>query len=280
MKNNRKRDITIIVMTCDIFEDCWHPFFSCFKKFWPNCEYPIVLANFEKRYINQTKLDISNLNASKFYESIPSWSEIFLRSIKNLSDDSIILLMLDDYFISDYVDYESINKCYDIMQEYKYSNITLTNHDKKRTYKKTNNELISKIDQKSKYRVSTSPALWRVSSLRKYLISDENPWMFELFGTIRSHKIKDSFYRFNEKALTPGFKEVVPYFQTAHLDTAIVQGKWQIGVDKFFKKLNIDIDFSERGFYKTIKPNPILRKIETILTIIKHPKQIIRALFS
>ena len=188
--------------------------------------------------------------------------------------------MLDDYFISDYVDYESINKCYDIMQENKYSNITLTNHDKKRTYKKTNSKLISKIDQKSKYRVTTSPALWRVSSLRKYLISDENPWMFELFGTIRSRKIKDSFYRFNEEALNPGFEEVVPYFQTANLDTAIVQGKWQIGVDKFFKELNIEIDFNERGFYKTTKPNPVLRKIETILTIIKYPKQIFRALFS
>ena len=111
--------------------------------------------------------------------------------------------------------------------------------------------MISQINQKSKYRITTSPALWKVSALKRYLFEDENIWMFELFGTARSHKIKDSFFRFNEECLSPGFKEVIPYFQGDD-DTGIVKGKWQKGIEKLFKDENINIDFSKRLLFLTL----------------------------
>lgn len=159
------------------------------------------------------------------------------------------------------------------MKENNYSNITLTNHDTKRSFESTTNPMISKINQKSKYRITTSPALWRVSALKRYLFDDENIWMFELFGTVRSHKIKDSFFRFNEECLSPGFKEVIPYFEGAD-DTGIVKGQWQKGIEKLFENENIDIDFSERGYYKST--TVLEKKFDTILKLIKHPKQLIR----
>ena len=278
MKNKNKSNITIIVNTCDHFDDCWDPFFKLFEKFWPKCRYPIVLTTFNKKYNYDGNLNIKNLKANQYYSNEPPWSEILLHTLNKLPDDGIVLLMLDDFFISDYVDDETIRKCYEIMKDNNYSNITLTNHDKKRTFEPTDNPMISRIKQKSKYRITTSPALWKVSSLKKYLISDENPWMFELFGTIRSHKIKDYFFRFNEECLNPGFKEVIPYFEGKEGDTGIVKGKWQRGIEPLFDSVNIVIDFSKRGYYKT--KNPLKKKIDTLLKLIKHPKQIIRAVFS
>jgi hypothetical protein len=274
IKPRHKENITIIVNTCDRFEDCWNPFFILLEKFWPDCQYPIILTTFDKKYDYSGNLNIQSLAASKHYKDEPSWCEILLYTLNNLSDDDTILLMLDDFFISDYVDSKVISKCYKIMNENNYSNITLTNHDTKRSFELTNNPMISQINQKSKYRITTSPALWKVSALKRYLFDDENIWMFELFGTTRSHKIKDSFFRFNEKCLSPGFKEVIPYFQGDD-DTGIVKGQWQKGIEKLFKGENIDIDFSRRGYYKS--KTVLEKKIDTILKIIKHPKQLIRA---
>ena len=87
----------------------------------------------------------------------------------------------------------------------------------------------------------------------------------------------DSFFRFNEKCLNPGFKEVIPYFEGKEGDTGIVKGKWQKGIEPLFDNLNIDIDFSKRGYYQT--KNPLMKKIDTLLKIIKYPKQLIRAFF-
>lgn len=279
LKNQKKHpNITIIVNTCDRFEDCWMPFFKLMEKFWPECQYPIVLTTFNKKYNYNGNLNIKSLQANQYYEDEPAWSEILLHSLKKLPENDVVLLMLDDFFISDYVDDKSISKCYEIMKDNNYSNITLTNHDKKRSFESTDNPMISRVKQKSKYRVTTSPALWKVSSLKKYLISDENPWMFELFGTIRSHKIKDDFFRFNEECLTPGFKEIIPYFEGEEGDTGIVKGKWQRGIEPLFDSINIVIDYSKRGYYKT--KNPLKKKIDTLFKLIKHPKQIIRAVFS
>lgn len=277
-KSNNLDKITIIVNTCDKFSDCWNIFFKLFEKYWSGCKSHIILTTYEKKYDYHGKLKIENLCAKKEYEFEPAWSEILLSTLNKLSDSDIVMLMLDDFFISDYVDEDTISSCYEIMEKNNYSNITLTNHDKKRTYHKTKNPLLFKIDSKSRYRITTSPALWRVSALKKYLIGDENPWMFELFGTIRSHKIKDTFFRVNENMLKDSFKEVVPYFEARDGDSAIVKGKWQVGVDKFLNKEGFNIDFTKRGFFKPKKF--IFRKLDTFLTIAKYPNQTLRALFS
>ena len=50
MTINNKENITIIVNTCDRFEDCWNPFFILLEKFWTNCQHPIILTTFDKKY--------------------------------------------------------------------------------------------------------------------------------------------------------------------------------------------------------------------------------------
>jgi hypothetical protein len=42
-------DISVLVVSCDAYQDLWKPFFSCFFKFWPDCPFPVYLgANFKK----------------------------------------------------------------------------------------------------------------------------------------------------------------------------------------------------------------------------------------
>jgi hypothetical protein len=151
----------------------------------------------------------------------------------------------------------------------------LTNHDTKRNFKLTQNKLLYKLDKKSPYRITTSPALWKVSSLRKYLRKVENIWMFEALGTLRSHKKYDSFYRVNEGKISNGFNEIMPYFQGED-DTGIVKGKWQVGIEKLFESAGIEVDYSKRGFYSRLPG--FVNKYYLIKQLLKNPRILFRAL--
>lgn len=41
----------LLVNTCDKFEDCWIPFFSLLKKYWPDCSGKIYLNTEYKSYV-------------------------------------------------------------------------------------------------------------------------------------------------------------------------------------------------------------------------------------
>lgn len=276
MDKKRGSDITIIVNTCDKFEDCWDPFFTLFNKFWPNCKFPIILTTYNSKY-SFRNLNIECSQVGRYYSNEPAWSEILLFTLEKYIKTDIVLFLLDDFFISNDVDEKTITNCYNIMLDNDYSNITLTNHDTKRISQPTDNPLISKIHQKSPYRITTSPSLWKTAALKRYLIPDENIWMFEKFGTRRSYKINDSFYKVNQSAINVGFDEVIPYFQGKD-DTGIVKGKWQIGINGLFESVGIKVNYELRGFYKD--PSYLLNKFYSAKKFIKHPKQLIRALFS
>ena len=265
---------TIIVNTCDGFEDCWAPFFTLMKKYWSSCNKKIILTTYSRNY-RFSDLNIQCLESSKHHPKELQWSDNLILALDKYVDTDLVLLMLDDFFISNPVDEDTINKCAEIMLEENYSNITLTNHDTKRVYHKTNNSLLFEIDNKSPYRVTTSPALWKTSTLRKYLRKEENIWMFEALGTRRSYNIEDSFYKVNEIEINSGFKEVIPYFQGVD-DTGIVKGKWQVGIDKLFKSAGIEVDYSKRGFYSRLPG--FLNKYYLIKQLLKTPRILFRSL--
>ena len=269
----KSENITIIVNTCDGFEDCWIPFFTLLKTYWPACSAKILLTTYKKNFTFEG-LDIECLLSSKNNSSELQWSDNLTLALDEYVKTDLVLLMLDDFFICDFVDDNTINKSVEIMKRDNLSNITLTNHDTKRIYHKTENPLLSEIDQKSPYRVTTSPALWKRASLKKYLRKDENIWMFEVLGTRRSYNIKDSFFRVNESNIATGFQEVIPYFQGVD-DTGIVKGKWQKGIERVFETAGIEIDFTKRGFYKKLPG--IINKYYLIKNLMQNPKILYKA---
>jgi hypothetical protein len=38
-------DASILVVSCDGYQDLWKPFFSCFLKYWPDCPFPVYLGS-------------------------------------------------------------------------------------------------------------------------------------------------------------------------------------------------------------------------------------------
>lgn len=37
------QDVSFVVVSCDRYADLWDAFFTCFKRYWPDCPYPVYL---------------------------------------------------------------------------------------------------------------------------------------------------------------------------------------------------------------------------------------------
>ena len=107
-----KLDLSILVNSCDSFEDCWDPFFKLFEKYWPDCNLPIIL-NTEYKVFDNKKV-VSSKSACGFKKKL-TWSEALLNAL-NLVDTEFILYLQEDYFIEEYVDVDSIRKAVNFLK--------------------------------------------------------------------------------------------------------------------------------------------------------------------
>ena len=79
MKNN----YSILVNSSDGFEDCWSPFFTLFKKYWPNCKAKIFL-NTEKKNWQDSDLTIHCTRVQGQQERRLTWSECLIRALDQI----------------------------------------------------------------------------------------------------------------------------------------------------------------------------------------------------
>lgn len=64
-----KSNCSILINSCDDYEDVWRPFFSCFRDNWKNCSYPIFLNTEHKKYEHEG-LEITSLNVIKKWHTL------------------------------------------------------------------------------------------------------------------------------------------------------------------------------------------------------------------
>ena len=236
MKNN----CTMLVCSCDTYEDTWEPFFKSLKKYWKNFNMDIVL-NTESKDYKIEGLNIKTFNLFKD-KKVP-WGERLIEHLNRI-DTEYIFFMLDDFFICENVNEKMINDCFKWMDEnnniavFSFHRVEDSNNIKSDKY--NNFEL---RPRNGEYRLNCQAAIWRRKDLIKYIKKNESPWDFEIYGSIRSRKYKEEFY-----TLCPGVKEPINYNMVED-GTGIVRGKWvESIVVPLFKEIDVKIDFSKRGF--------------------------------
>lgn len=171
-------------------------------------------------------------------------------TLEQIKSDYIIF-MLDDFFLYDFVHTEEVEKCIEYFK--KNSNIaTFTFYPLYMQSKPSKYVNYNKKEKGSRYKVSALIGIWKKKKLQKYLRGyKENIWEWEKNATERSNKLypKDEFY-----VMKCNTQKVFPYDPSNY---GLFSGKWLTPTKKIFEKLNIDIDFSKRGFY-----NEALRGLE------------------
>lgn len=251
---------TVLVNSCDKYEDLWDPFFYLFKKFWGKCPYEVVL-NTEKISRDDFPIKVNILNSNNKY-----WGGRLIDVLNNINTEYVFLL-LDDYFLVDNVRSEVIGNCLDLMSvdrnigSIRFSSSIYEIHQSKnlREYADSGYFHLNKGEWKCNF----APAIWRKDTLLKFLRPWESIWGFEKWGSIRTRRyqefvLKDSFFD------SPVFP--IAFSKGNRFASAVVNGKWVLElVDPLFRKHNIQVNYNRLGTmtieeYYSIKSADVIKK--------------------
>ena len=87
-----KQDVTILVNSCDLYEDAWDPFFRLLKIQWPDCAYPVILNTETKEY-HCDFMDVRTVKSGKKR----SWSARLKYALDQI-ETRFVLFSLEDFF--------------------------------------------------------------------------------------------------------------------------------------------------------------------------------------
>ena len=179
-----RNDITILVNSCDAYEDIWDPFFRLFRVYWGDCPYEIVLNTESKKY----ELEGINIQCLQLYSEnrkVPYGKRI-LEHLKYVKT-KYVLILIDDFFLNDYVDNNEIEKCRTWMED--NQNIAAFFFAPVKDQGNIVSEKYKGYEKRPKvgvYKVSFQAALWRTTDFIESWKKHENPWEWEKQATFRS----------------------------------------------------------------------------------------------
>ena len=271
-------NFSILVNTCDKFEDCWFPFFKLWSIYWPDCKNNIYLNTEYKDFYYPGLNLISLKNCTK--HNIPknkraTWSQCLKWALEAIDKD-IILYMQEDYFLKDKVKSDLIEKYVDLML--KHPTIKCIHLTDQAVLSEGNSQYdtsLKNVIYKQRYRVSCQAALWRKEELLSIIREYENAWEFEEFGSQRSSVLAHEYLVVNDEFVKLDQFEIIPY-----IFTGIIQGKWYEKVVPLFKKHDIKIDYNILGFVNKNSKKPIIKRInyrlKKIFKICRNKVEIIK----
>lgn len=186
---------TIFVTTSDKYLKALRPFAYLFNKYWvPNPN--VIIGGFEapdfklpKNFFFQTLGPQDNYPLSR-------WSNGMHKLITSYPHD-IIVLMLEDYWLTRPVKTDIVEKLYQYMVQFSYVVRMDLTADRQFAGDVVDYDVIGedidlvKSTPFSPYHMSLMTGIWRKSHLLKILRPNETPWELELIGTERLSAFDD-----------------------------------------------------------------------------------------
>ena len=254
-----KNDVTILVSSCDKYEDAWEPFFRLLKIQWNDCPYDIVLSTETKQY----KCDFWNVRTiNSPSQKVLSWSSRLKYTLEQI-DTEYVLFFLEDFFLLEKVRDDIFYKALELIKS--DERIGLISFNKRRFnshfpettyYENCFKELRSNVNGRTNVLVG----LWRKEYYLKLICGEENPWEYEKNSNIRS---KFAGY----KILTQDYNcspATFRYCMNPADGYGITQGKWLSKNRELFEShgvLNVNYEnlgvIEEKITYEDIQDNSI-----------------------
>lgn len=215
----------VVVPSYDGGFDLWGAFFTLFKKYWPDCPYPI--------YLLSENLSFSDTSITTIQNPLGlDWSSRMQHSLDQLPYD-YLLVVLDDFFVKGPVDTHQVAILHDLASDTGAAYLRLLPiPPPDRPFQ--GRQDVGLLSIGAPYRTSLMTAWWHKETLFNLLVPGESPWDFELKGTIRSDAVKRNFLS--------AYEPQIDFFVSA-----VVGGKWDPEALKLFEAENIEIDMQSRS---------------------------------
>lgn len=216
----------IAVASCWKYRDVWPAFFQLFRKFWPDCHFPVWLIT--DRYEEGATVDVPVFVANT------SWCGALSRFAEFSGDDDI-LLMQDDHLLNAPVRLDLMLFALEQMKSRNAGMVRLypcpgANED-------YGHPKVGLVTRGTLYRVSCQVSVWRSDFLRAIASQFGTPQEFELQGSPLSDTLPDDVLAWKrDEVPTPISYEV----------TAVVSGKWTQSALELCRTHGVNVDRSMR----------------------------------
>ncbi|MBQ6421440.1 MAG: hypothetical protein IJK02_10240 [Clostridia bacterium] len=268
MENNLKDKITLLVNSCDTYEDLWTPFFTLLKRYWDPGDIRIIL-NTESKAFSFEGLSVECVHP---LDRNDPYGKRMLHVLSQVRTPYVIPL-LDDFFLRKEVDLDLICKILQWMD--KDPHIVYFNCDCTPTYCALEENVypgFRRLPVGNEYTLNMQAAVWRTEKLLKYWRPDVSPWEWEEFTNLNAARNKtDKFYCVADP------KYAFCDYGYCLKGMGVHHGKWvKEDVVPLFEKEGISVDFSKRGFLEYADHTPAAVGLRSSLKTIKMSSQSIR----
>jgi len=212
---------SVVVMTCDSYEDTWGAFFQLKDKYWSNCPYETYIVTEEKA-----------CNYAVSLKKTGAWTKRLREALEDIKTKYIIF-MLDDFFIRQEVDQKGIEyaerQFQDDIATLSFMNVISHNKD----YCDDTDEINGYIRRKNnmRYLANCQPSIWDRKKMIEILQKDQDPWQWELTPINSKYR----FYVIKDKRLIDnGYYDYKSF--------GINKGQWTKEAIEFLKSEGIEID--------------------------------------
>lgn len=232
------KKVSILVNSCDLYEDVWNPFFSLLKIQWSDCPYDIYLNTENKNYICDF-LDIKTISTGKE----KNWTARIKAALDEIESDYIIF-MLEDFFLLEQVDNSKLDAVIsEIQNNSDVGFVFFTPIGVRYDIEYKPNTLFSDVSKYADYRVNACLGLWKKEFLLQMLYLDGSPWEFE-------HNATRLSWLSNNRCcvINPDYSSIFTYSILPSEGYGITQKKWLPKNKELFSKYNIHVNFSTLGF--------------------------------
>lgn len=239
--NTLNKNVTIMVSSCDLYEDAWMPFFRLLDKHWPNCKYPKVLITEEKEY-DCDFMDIKSIKTGRG----KSWTARLKYALDQI-DSEYVLFFLEDFFLHKDVDEAAFEKALSFLNDDSVGMVHFPPAEREMPEimeADLSNCFYELPVRKRTLRTRVAVTLFRKEYFQKLLYQDENPWQYERESHIRSMFAGYKIIRQDYSLYPPLFYFYIDWT----LGVGITARKWLENTKAFLESQGIyGVDYDNLG---------------------------------
>lgn len=219
-----KNACSVLITSCDGYNDLWTPFFTLFWRYWPDCPYPV--------YLSTNHRDLGDPRVTTLAGTSENVWTVRIREHLKLLETPYVLMCLEDFFFRAPVSTPDVEECLQKLSSLNGHVVRLLRRPGPDA-KIPGEEKFGNLSPGVPYRVSTQAAIWNRETLISLMSRPESIWDFEARGSERSGAYPTGFYGVRRDVFT-------------YRHHVVERGKWFPWDAYRYRKADIGCDFDRR----------------------------------
>jgi hypothetical protein len=233
---SKHQDLTIVINTCDTYEDVLVIFFHAFNAHWPDCPYPVVINTESNKYQHPARVHNHHSPGGT-----DDWGARLLSTLRTVESE-FVLMVYDDFILDCKVNNDRVTAALLLMKSQAQATVAYLIDTALPLSTPDSTQTFVEIKARADYRLNSAPGIWRRQNLMSYTAAGDTPWAWEVFGTYRTWGDGKDFY-----SLNPQQADIYPYNHAK--GGAIYRGKWvREVVEQVSQAYPLKINWEERGY--------------------------------